>query len=282
MALENISKYRYLDPDWSSYPPPDVRFWFKEEESGLVKEVRAHKQILSFASDVFNREFFGSIKSEDDIEIKDVTQEVFQAMMEAIYNKKPDWNSYDLPFLCSLYYLAEKYNIEHLRGEILASIPQHDVTRDNVMRVAVLAEKYCLHPPLYEALYDSAVRFLVTGQRFKDRFKRALELFTETNADHSHVIFRIVERIKNSEKIEKNEIDQICENCKQVKCLNGEGLTLKNFSPGAKVICCPPNPLSGVRVLVTVKDETHFIGRNEDGTVSEWTIRDDYYVFKCS
>ena len=92
MALENISKYRYLDPDWTSYPPPDVRFWFKEEESGLVKEVRAHKQILSFASDVFNREFFGSIKTEDEIEVKDVTQEVFQAMMEAIYNKKPDWN----------------------------------------------------------------------------------------------------------------------------------------------------------------------------------------------
>ena len=70
----------------------DVRFWFKEEESGLVKEVRAHKQILSFASDVFNREFFGTIKTEDEIEVKDVTQEVFQAMMEAIYNKKPDWN----------------------------------------------------------------------------------------------------------------------------------------------------------------------------------------------
>ena len=46
MALEKISKYRYLDPDWTSYPPTDVRFWFKEEESGLVKEVRAHKQIL--------------------------------------------------------------------------------------------------------------------------------------------------------------------------------------------------------------------------------------------
>ena len=39
-----------LNLDFRSFPPTDVRFWFKEQD-GAVKEVNAHTHILACASD---------------------------------------------------------------------------------------------------------------------------------------------------------------------------------------------------------------------------------------
>ena len=87
--------------------PHDVRFLC--EYNNTVMEVVAHKLILSLASDVFKREFFGSMKeSEEVIKIVDTNQEVFKTMVEFIYNKKIAWTKCSLGFLSSLYYLAEK------------------------------------------------------------------------------------------------------------------------------------------------------------------------------
>ena len=72
MADANLMKC--LNPSFRSFPPTDVRFWFKEQD-GSIKEVKAHTQILASASEVFNREFYGSLKSEGDIEIKDARQD---------------------------------------------------------------------------------------------------------------------------------------------------------------------------------------------------------------
>ena len=90
-----------LNPVFHVCPPTDVRFWFKEQD-GDIKEVKAHKMILASASDVFNRQFFGSMETEDNIEISDASQAVFLAMVEYIYNKKPNLKDVDLRFLTSL------------------------------------------------------------------------------------------------------------------------------------------------------------------------------------
>ena len=157
MAESNLMKF--LNPNFPASPPTDVKFWFKDEKGG-VKEVKAHSQILAAASHVFNREFYGSLKAEDNIEIKDYCQEVFLVMIESIYNKKPDFKALDFSFLISLYYLADKYDIQHLRNEIIASIPEHEITKENFLDVAILAEDNILHPPLSEALFDAAARFV--------------------------------------------------------------------------------------------------------------------------
>ena len=72
MAVNKLSKC--LD---NSGLPTDVQFVFKGEYN-LPKKVKAHKLILSIASDVFEREFYGSMKEDGDkITIEDAEQEVF-------------------------------------------------------------------------------------------------------------------------------------------------------------------------------------------------------------
>jgi hypothetical protein len=79
----NLSKF--LDVDES--PPTDVNFVFKQEMGGGVKEVKAHKMILAFSSDVFKREFYGSMKSEDVIEIRMRARKCFKWWWSAFTSK---------------------------------------------------------------------------------------------------------------------------------------------------------------------------------------------------
>ena len=198
---------KFLEHDMEESPPTDVKFVFKQEMGG-VKEVTAHKMILAFGSDVFKREFYGSMKSMDEIKIKDASQEVFQVMVECIYNKEQQWEDFDLSFLASLYHLADKYMIDNLRSEIIASISNYISTEENVLDVAVLAEAYAHHHPLSETLFDAAKGFFMK-KREHERFESIQEfLFTKENEKHSLAVFKVMERLK-------------CKNCKQTMCLTG-------------------------------------------------------------
>ena len=84
---------------------------------------------------------------------------VFKAMIEYIYNKKMNWKDYKLTFLAYLSYLAEKYDISELRQEIISSIPEHRVSDENVLDVAILAEANTHHQPLSNTLYDAVKCF---------------------------------------------------------------------------------------------------------------------------
>ena len=111
--------------------PHDVKFLFTNEDNGGSTEVLAHKFVLSLASDVFKREFYGSMKeSGEGIKIVDASQEVFSVMVEFIYDKKLDWASFSLSLLASLYYLAEKYNIKDLMEKILIKIQGFKFVKD--------------------------------------------------------------------------------------------------------------------------------------------------------
>ena len=59
MAMRKLSKC--LDP--SKGPPMDVTFLFKKEGAD-IREIKAHKLIFSIASDVFDRELYGSVSCE--------------------------------------------------------------------------------------------------------------------------------------------------------------------------------------------------------------------------
>ena len=197
MAESNLLKF--LNPKFRECPPTDVRFWFKDEVSGGTKEVKAHTVILAAASDVFNREFYGSLNADHDIEIKDSCQEVFLKMIEYIYNKKSDFKKDSLSFLASLYYLADKYNIKDLRDEIVAVIPDHKITMKNVLKVATLGEDNILHEPLSEALYEAAVCFVKKKGVF-------VGLCADGNEEHAGVIFKIMNRVGKLQEKEKSEI----------------------------------------------------------------------------
>jgi len=275
MALRNISKF--FDQNCSSNPPTDVSFLFKEEGSDATKEVKAHKAILAFASDVFNREFYGSLKSEEMIDIQDASHDVFQALVWYIYNPEEQiiWENVDLEFLAALYYLAEKYNVESLRDEIIAKIPEHKVTKENVLSIAIIAEENSVHHHLSDALYESAASFIVKENGFKEKFDK-FDLFGEENAKHSLVIFKLMERVKKMD---------YCEKCKQSECLDGKGLTLENFTPGAQVIGVPPKVSAGLRILSHVTGPGHFVGTYSDGVREGGTFRStlspEYYLYRC-
>ena len=145
---------RCLDP--SSGIPTDVTFLFHgENEEEEAEKVKAHKPILAAASAVFQREFYGSMKEAGgEIEIVDASKEVFQAMVHYIYSyEEMNLDSYDLSFIASLFYLAEKYDIGDLKDEILSFIPKYLVTKENVLEIAAFAEQCVNLAPLSEAIY---------------------------------------------------------------------------------------------------------------------------------
>ena len=208
--------------------------------------------------------------SVSEIEVKDTSQEVFLAMVEFIYSKKPNFIDADLSFLTSLYYLADKYNIGGLRDEIITSIWEHEVTKENVLDVALLAEENILHQPLSEALYAAATSFVKNAEGFKNKFENVMELFKEGNMEHSVVIFKLMERIKKN----------MCMNCQQSFCLDGLRVTSENFVKGARFVYV--NPGLHETFLVAVYGNGKFSGSYPDGSIDYQMKFAKEYLYKCS
>eukprot|EP00092_Neocalanus_flemingeri_P037483 GFUD01040815.1.p1 GENE.GFUD01040815.1~~GFUD01040815.1.p1 ORF type:complete len:272 (-),score=42.78 GFUD01040815.1:28-843(-) len=260
-----------LDPN--SDLPTDVTFFFKGEDN-IVKEVKAHKLILSMASDVFKREFYGTMK-EEDVVIKDASQQVFQAMIEFIYNKRTALGDLELSFLASLYYLAEKYDLEELKEGILATIPEHEVNNENVLDVAILAEESILHQPFSDALYVAAASFLKSA--FSGKLEKAVDFCVENESTELHglVLFKMLATMKNIPELN-------CENCKQTPCLNGETLTAQNFVAGAKVDPRDHRHRGSSRIdtLMYLNGPGTYTARMTDGSIGhDYAL--EYQMFKC-
>jgi len=272
--------FESLDP--SSSLTTDVRFLFKGESG--VAEVKAHKLILGGASDVFEREFFGPLKKDEDIYIEDVSDEVFRVMIDYIYSKKVELIDYDLDFLSSLYYLADLYNIEELRLDIISSVPEHVVSEQNFLDVAVLAENYNLYQRLSETLYDSAAAFI--KQKFDGKIDNVFNFFSEIEASEIHglVLLKIMARMKSLPNTNPK-----CENCEQTTCLNGQMLTRENFVPTAQVtpsngngkICLDPSTYMFYPIFTSVLlCNDGYMGRFKlNNTTYNFTL--DTFKYKC-
>ena len=161
------------------------------------------------------------------IEIKDVSKESFEAMIDYIYNKKDDLKIYDLDILCSLYYLGDKYNINKLIRESLEAIRWKDISTKNVLNVGLLADRYSVYEELAETLYETAARGL--SSIFDGEINKVGEFFaklvTEVPAStNCKGLERIMARVGKP---------PVCDNC---NCMNEENVTKDNFVPGANVI----------------------------------------------
>ncbi|XP_037810329.1 uncharacterized protein LOC119602725 [Lucilia sericata] len=77
------------------------------------KIIAGHKLILTMASPVFERMFYGQLADKDDpIVIPDVQPDAFQAMLEYIYSDRINISSFDKA--CELCYVAKKYMLPHV------------------------------------------------------------------------------------------------------------------------------------------------------------------------
>ena len=246
----------------------------------MVKEVKAHKMILSIASDVFRREFYGSMKeSGEGIEIKNVSHEVFQTMIEFVYEKQLNWQAYDLIFLSSLYDLGEMYDIEELRKIIITSIKKYKITNDNVLNVAALAEANTLHIPLSDALYNVATVFL--RRKFNGKIENVMNFCSTNEATESHalVLFKMLGRMKNMPQIPS------CENCKQTPCSNGQVVTFKNnFGGRARVEAIPgKGGDKKINILSSNSSDGTFIAEFKNGSIYSCSnyFSLEFYMYKC-
>ncbi|XP_063698615.1 BTB/POZ domain-containing protein 6-B-like [Culicoides brevitarsis] len=89
----------------------DVTFLLKDEK-GKFSKIKAHKLILSAASEVFETMFYGEVvknngvKQEDQVEIKDISALIFQMLLNFIYGKKIEFPSFQT--------LVEFYGAAHI------------------------------------------------------------------------------------------------------------------------------------------------------------------------
>jgi len=267
--------------DTASGPPTDIRFVFQKVDEGNsnndMEFVKAHRFILAVASDVFEREFFGTLKeSGEDIEIKDATYEVFKTMVDFIYMKNLNLDEFDLNFLSSLYNLGEKYNIRKLREEIISAVLKHEATAETVFEIATLGEANNIHEPLSEALYEIATLFLM--KEFGGRMENVLTFFSEASVLHALIIFKMMAKMKSLFSLVK-----MCGNCKCHPCLHGSNVTEANFVQGAEIM---PG-VDGLRLdlrrwldMPHFSDSSRFFLRRGDEETS-YNCRMEDYLYRC-
>jgi len=227
-------------PVASDIIPTDVKFEFEEEEDGIVtiKEIKAHKFILSLVSDVFRNGFYGGILDDGKIKIKDVTKESFEAMIDFIYDRKTDVSIYEWDILCSLYYLGDKYNIKILMEESLKAILSKEITAENVVNVGLLAEQNSVHEELAETLYDAAAKGLSKmfdsdyGDEVVVKVQQFFHELETTESPTSTSSFKSL--VKIMARVRKLAVC-VCKNCRTTPCLNGKEITKENYVQGAAV-----------------------------------------------
>jgi len=263
----------------SSNIPTDVKFVFKveAEDNNTVKEVNAHKLILALVSDVFEKEFFGALKEvENIVEIKDAEQEVFQAMIDCIYNKQIDISMHGFRFLGKLFYLAEKYCLSALQTEIIKVISKKKICDENIFDVVAVAEENVYHELFSETLYERVAKYLLG--KFAGNFEIAINFFSQAEAIQVDdlVLSKVTSKMKNVKL-------PVCYNCKSCPCLDGEGVTKDNFVPEAKVVNRNGNGSAEVDKLLRVIDHMNqFVARTKNGkTVAGYTLNPAYYMYKC-
>ena len=93
-----------------------VKFSFTTSDSKEEKELAACKLILSCGSPVFRTQFFGSIKNQDFINVKDASFDAFKTFLDIFYNTNVIWDELSFDLLGEVFYLAEKYHMDPLKN----------------------------------------------------------------------------------------------------------------------------------------------------------------------
>lgn len=263
--------------------PTDIKFVFKEENDGAssLKEVRAHKVILALVSDVFEKGFYGDIRDDGCVVIKDASHDSFEAMINFIYNVNSDVSIYDLERLCSLYYLGDKYNINALKIETLLAIIKKDIPAEEILGVCVLMEQHSVHEELKETLQKTTAKSL--SKIFEGDLGKAIDFLAQIEIDDSTPISAksLVLLLAGMKKIKPT---MVCGNCKSYPCLTGVGITRENFVPGAKVSGVNGgNPNIDMLLRMDNHDSElfHAVDKLAGGRLNTYTLSPKWYVYNC-
>ncbi|XP_044729576.1 BTB/POZ domain-containing protein 2-like [Chrysoperla carnea] len=101
--------------------------------------IPAHKFVLSVDSDVFNKMFFGSLRTNSkEIKISDIEPASFLALLDFFYTKEVQVN---VETVMSTFYAAKKYNVTELKNHCIEYLKKN-LTSDNVFFLLKQARLY--------------------------------------------------------------------------------------------------------------------------------------------
>jgi len=199
----------------------DVRFSFSDPKTGDKTEVLAHKFVLALGSEVFMAQFYGSMKEKKDvIPIEDSSVEAFRIFLDIVYNKRISLDCFDFKLQAELFYLGEKYRLNHLQESILKAISDRKMISGNLLEAAKVAQEYSHLEKFSDTVHKICSRFV------RNNFEDVLNTFkgTEMNDENSSALHRIMARAA------------VCPNCKHDPCQDQVYVTEDNFIVDALIL----------------------------------------------
>lgn len=289
MALQSADYLSFLNDD--SEIPTDVSFKVCEgsqEEGGQPGEdkskiFRGHKLLLSVASPVFRRQFFGSLpEKEDPIPVQGTTCEAFNTMIEFIYKKVEHFSftSDNFAGLFEVRNISEKYQISALVTKVEQEIACRQLSRANLIEAAESAKIYSHFTQASEELTLRCKNYFTKNYRTVEELRALLNEYQDDQMNTEILIMLIKSQPAN------------CHGCKRIstECLDGKNVTRNNMMVGVKVVRNPnatdrTTDSQGVGVIVR-KDErkencwyVRWDGNKENG---DWLVNTGgNFIFKC-
>ena len=188
--------------------------------------------------------------------------------------------------LCSIYYLADKYNINALEKKTLKVIKSKEISVKNIIDVGVLAIQYAVHDKLAEALYAACAQRLSRIFIFNGELSEALKYLSKIDADDSLDLIGYKSLTKIMARLIMRDMitpAAMCSNCKAFPCKTGVRLSRDNIVLGAKITAADAGGLDAVDHVLglyygALFSEV-FTGGNKDGPAYACCLK--HYKFKC-
>ena len=168
--------------DWEQYRdansdiPPDIFFTVSQgstrddnveiETEDETKMIGAHKLLLAGTSPVFHANFFGVMKMTGKVMVvKETTLEAFSTLLDFIYWPlgKADFTLDHITCfekLCDIVEISERYQILDLRQLAEKTIRRLEITKQNVVQAAIVADKFKGFDDIQRRLTNRSLAFL--------------------------------------------------------------------------------------------------------------------------
>jgi len=193
---------------------PDVLFRIHLTDGGHDHpgEVEAHRLILGFLSPVFRNQFFGPAKdTEDVIAVQGTTKKAFETMIDFIYGKKIIWEVMSLSELFDVVNLAEMYILPEFMEEVKKVIEHYDLTDDNLIEAAAIAEALSHFEEPSSALMNHCQNFV--QNKIKTAQDAAEFAYKHASSEFEGLALKLLASMRTR--------SHVCSNCGSDPCKDG-------------------------------------------------------------
>jgi len=161
MSLSKIDWKLFLAPGYRF--PADVRFRFTDDD-GKIQEFPAHKHLLACVSEVFSRQFFGPMKSDEDyVDIPNTSTTAAGLFVNYIYDNSFSLSGVGIEDLYQLLKLAHMFLMTDLAQEVRHNIDNLLVSKENVVELITISERFSeMFEEVSNSVSDRSYQFLAS------------------------------------------------------------------------------------------------------------------------